>query len=59
MSEEHEIHVYIPILRTQGLCNNAHNSKCNGQWLEEGNLDGEEILYGEKKSHETLKKGRT
>ena len=43
-SEEHKIHVYIPILRTQELCNKAYISWCNGQWIEEGNLNGEGIL---------------
>ena len=56
VSQEHKLCVFIPFLRTQVLCNNAHISECNGQWLEEVNPCGEGVLNGGKISYEALKK---
>ena len=59
VSQEHKLCVFIPFLRTQGLCNNALISEYNGQWLKEVNPSGEGLLYGGKISNKALKKGRT
>ena len=58
VSQEHKICVFIPFLRTQGLCNIAYISECNGQWLEEVNPSGRGVLYGEKFNLWSLEKGK-
>ena len=45
--EEHMMHVFIQIVRTWCLRNNAHISQCNGQQQQKGNVCGEEIFHGE------------